>query len=46
MTPNIFSLYVCLRLTSLFLRSHHHQNDTINLITMAFISPLSLNQTG
>jgi hypothetical protein len=22
------------------------QNDTINLITMAFISPLSLNQTG
>ena len=29
MTPNIFSLYVCLRLTALFLHSRHHQNDTI-----------------
>lgn len=33
MTPNIFSLYVCLLLTSLFLRSRHHQNDTITTLS-------------
>ena len=33
MTPNIFSLYVCLLLTSLFLRSRHHQNNTITTLS-------------
>lgn len=32
MTPNIFSLYVCLLLLSLVLRSRHHQNDTITTL--------------